>query len=106
MNTGTITAIIVAIFASSGFWTFIQTVWTRSSANKSAEQRLILAIAYRQIIDLCDYYMKRGHIAPDEYKELNKYLYEPYAEMGGNGTAARLMDEVKKLPIKGGEVDG
>lgn len=103
MNMNTLTAIILAVFASSGFWAFIQTVWTRRNAKQSAGQRLILGIAYLQIIYLCDYYMTRGTITPDEYKELNKYLYEPYAEMGGNGTAALLMDEVKKLPIKGGE---
>ena len=28
------------------------------------------------------------------------YLYEPYEEMGGNGSARRVMEEVRKLPIR------
>ena len=44
-------------------------------------------------------YIERGWITQDEYEDLNKYLYNPYREMGGNGTAERLMTEIKKLPI-------
>lgn len=35
----------------------------------------------------------------DEYENLNDYLYEPYAAAGGNGSAKRVMEEVKKLPL-------
>ena len=28
------------------------------------------------------------------------YLYEPYEEMGGNGSARRVMEEVRKLPMQ------
>ena len=47
-------------------------------------------------------YIDRGEIEAEEYKELNHYLFEPYKEMGGNGTAARMIAEVEKLPIKKG----
>ena len=33
---------------------------------------------------------------------LYNYLYLPYKELGGNGTAERMLNEVKKLPIKRG----
>ena len=28
------------------------------------------------------------------------YFYKPYKSLGGNGSAERIMEEVKKLPIK------
>ena len=36
----------------------------------------------------------------DEYENLVDYLYKPYEEMGGNGSAKRIVDEIKKLPIR------
>ena len=35
-----------------------------------------------------------------EYDNLYNYLYKPYKSLGGNGSAERIMEEVKKLPIK------
>ena len=36
---------------------------------------------------------------------LNHYLYDPYAGLGGNGSAARIIEEVKRLPIQDRPVD-
>lgn len=96
----TLVTILVAIFASGGFWAFLQTWLNNRSRARSAEQRLILGLAFRQIVELCDLYITRGYIDTEEYKELAKYLFEPYKEMGGNGTAARLIREVEKLPMR------
>lgn len=91
-----IVTIICTIFASSGFWAWLM---NRQSKN-TAERRMILGIGYRSICDLCTVYIKRGYITRDEYADLKKYLYEPYREMGGNGTCERLMREIDSLPIK------
>ena len=45
-------------------------------------------------------YIERGYVTQDEYENLQVYLYEPYEEMGGNGSARRVMEEVRKLPIR------
>ena len=45
-------------------------------------------------------YIDRGYVTQDEYENLQVYLYEPYEEMGGNGSARRVMEEVRKLPIR------
>jgi hypothetical protein len=45
-------------------------------------------------------YIQRGWITEEEYKNLNDYLYKPYEELGGNGSAKRIMMEVNKLPIR------
>lgn len=39
----------------------------------------------------------------NEYENLNDYLYAPYEKMGGNGSARRVMEEVRRLPIRKGE---
>ena len=88
--------IICSVFASSGFWAYLM-----SRQNKdSAERRMILGIGYRSICELCSMYIKQGHISREEYADLKKYLFEPYRDMGGNGTCERLMQEVDRLPIK------
>lgn len=100
MKQDIITTIIVAIFASTGFWTFLQTWMSNKNRKQSSEQKLILGLAFIQIVAKCEFYILRGWIDADEYKELNHYLFEPYQQMGGNGTAARLIKEVEKLPIR------
>ena len=45
-------------------------------------------------------YLKRGYIYEAEYDKLYNYLYVPYKSLGGNGSAERIIEEVKKLPIK------
>ena len=92
--------IIVAVFASSGFWLFIQTVYTSRKKKKSAEDRLLMGIGFGKIADLGMRYIERGWVTRDEYNDLNRYLFEPYREMGGDGTAERIMEQVKKLPFK------
>ena len=90
--------IVCSVFASSGFWAYLM-----NRQNKdTAERRMILGIGYRSICELCGLYINRGYISRDEYSDLKKYLYEPYREMGGNGTCERMMQEVDKLPIKEG----
>jgi hypothetical protein len=44
-------------------------------------------------------YIERGWITQDEYENLHDYLYKPYEEMGGNGSAKKVMQEINKLPI-------
>lgn len=100
MDTESILAIVLAIFASSGFWTLLLAILQHRWAKKSAENRLLLGLAQDRIVCLGKTYIKRGDITNDEFETLHDALYLPYKEMGGNGVAARVMEEVKKLPIK------
>ena len=89
-------AIVCTLLASSGFWSYL----LRKQKAESAETKLMIGLGHVKIIDLCMKYIERGYITKDEYDSLNKYLYIPYKELGGNGTAERMMEEVAKLPIK------
>lgn len=95
-----IIALVGIIFASNGLWQYVLYKAQQNSKKKTVEQRLLLGLAFQSICDSCARYLKQGHISADEYKELNHYLFEPYQEMGGNGTAQRLIREVEKLPIE------
>lgn len=88
--------VVVTVLACNGFWAFLQSRRDR----KDAKTRMLLGLGHDRIMLLAGSYIERGWISKDEYENLNKYLYKPYSDMGGNGTAERLMNEVKKLPIR------
>lgn len=88
--------IIGSVLASTGFWTFIQSIRDR----KSAKTRMLCGLAHDRIMFLAGYYIKRGYITKEEYEDLYEYLYTPYIEFGGNGSAKHIIEtQVNKLPI-------
>lgn len=98
MNEQLIT-IIISIFASSGFWAFLQFVFSK----KDAKNDMIMGLGHDRVVYLGTKYIERGYITPDEYENLYDYLYKPYEKLGGNGSAKRIMDEVRKLPTRRGQ---
>lgn len=91
-----IAAIVGAVFASGGFWALIQAVVAHFAAKKSNESRALLGLLHDRIYALCNQYIAQGRISTNEYKNLMA-LYEPYKALGGNSTAAHLMEVVDKL---------
>jgi hypothetical protein len=87
---------LVTVLSCGGFWTYIQS----RKDKKSAKTQMILGLGHDRVIMQGTVYIKRGWITPDEYENLHDYLYIPYQKMGGNGTAKKIMEEVKKLPIR------
>lgn len=100
MDIQDIITLVGIILASNGLWSYIQFKAQQRSNKKTGEQKLLLGLAFKTIVEACQHYIEVGHISPEEYKELNHYLFEPYKEMGGDGTAERLINEVAKLPIE------
>lgn len=95
-------SIIIAIVASGGFWTLLQTAIASHQKKKSAESRLILGLAFDRICERAERHLEDGYISTEDYNDLVKYFYAPYKEMGGNGTVERLMLQVKALPNQKG----
>lgn len=91
-----VVTIMISVLGSSGLWAYIQ----KRSERKDASRLMLLGLGHDRIIALCEKYISRGSLSHDEYENLYEYLYKPYKEMGGNGTAERLMKEVEKLPLK------
>lgn len=91
-----ISAIVVAALTSGGLWALV----AKRSDKNDAERKMLVGLAHDRIIHLGMVYIERGCVTQDEYENLQVYLYEPYEEMGGNGSARRVMEEVRKLPIR------
>lgn len=91
-----IVAVLTSAITSSGLWTFI----LKKMEKKDAKSRMLIGLAHDRIMYLGMTYIERGSITRSEYENLHDYLYLPYAEMGGNGSAKRIMDEVDKLPLR------
>lgn len=89
--------VIVSVIGSSGLWALISKVLDR----KDVKTKLLLGLAHDRIMQTGTYYIDRGWITNDEYENLYDYLYKPYEQMGGNGSAKRVVDQVSKLPIRG-----
>ena len=100
MDKETLVTVILAIFASSGFWAFLLGVIGKIVEAKSAKNRMILGLGHDRIVSLCEKYLAQGWIYSEDFENLHDYLYVPYRKMKGNGTAEKLMRDVEKLPIK------
>lgn len=92
----TLVTVICSVFASSGLWAFLSKKFDKNNA----ERKMIKGLGHSKIMETGMVYINRGWITKDEYEDLYTYLYEPYKALGGNGSAERIMEEVRKLPIK------
>ena len=93
-------AIIIAAFASTGLWSVISMLVQRYMERKSDYAMMMRGLGHDRICYLGECYIKRGCITRDEYENLVDYLYIPYKKLGGNGTAEKVINEVKQLPLK------
>lgn len=98
LTEATIIAIISGIFGLSNLIMFL--IQRYDKAKNNPESKMILGLGHDVIVTKGERYINRGWITRDEYENLNDYLYKPYLEMGGNGTAQKIMKEVEKLPLR------
>lgn len=90
-----VVTIIVAIFASSGFWD-----WLKSRRKKMTPyEQVTMAIGREKLNKLSKKYIKMEYIPEDEFESF-KELGEAYLEAGGNTMVKELYLEAVKLPKK------
>lgn len=87
--------LVAAVLTSSGLWAVI----ARRADKGDAQRKMLVGLAHDRIVHLGMAYVDRGYVTQDEYENLNDYLYAPYEKMGGNGSAKRVMEEVRRLPM-------
>lgn len=99
-------SILLAIFASSGIWSVISLIIQSkmNSRNKQNEEqskmnKMVMGLGHDRITFLGMSYVNRGYITKDEYEDLITYLYIPYKNLGGNGTAELVIQKVQDLPM-------
>ena len=87
--------VMLAVLGSNGLWAYIQS----RSTKKTAKDRMILGLGHAEIFRTAEKYIERDGVTTDELEDLEKYLYKPYKEMGGNGTAETIMHKCHSLQI-------
>ena len=92
-----VTEIVVAIFASTGFWAFCQFLVQRYFDRKSAVKAALLGLLHERLVEQCDKYLDRGYISEGEFRDLSEYVYEPYRHLGGNGTGEAMYERTRDL---------
>lgn len=88
--------VFAAVMGSSGFWAWYQS----KNERKDAKTQMLIGLGHDRIIDKGIEILERGDwITEDEYDNLVNYLYKPYEALGGNGSAERIITEIKQLKI-------
>lgn len=85
----------IAVFSSSGFWLAIQHKMER----KDNKTKMLLGLAHDRLMSTGMDYIARGWLTDDEYENFNTYLYQPYHDLGGNGTGDKIMRQVDGLKL-------
>ncbi len=88
--------VFTSVLASSGLWAYL----ARRTDRRDAKTQMLVGLAHDRILYLGTSYIERGYISNEEYENLHDYLYKPYQKIGGNGSAERVMNEVKLLPTR------
>lgn len=92
---------VTALLGSSGIWMWMKTKYEHNNS----EDRLLLAVARRQLVERGREYLKRGYITMDEYEEYEDH-YKLYSGLGGNGLARRIFEQVDELPMLPNDIGG
>ena len=92
-----LTEIVLAIFASTGFWACVQAVILKHMDRRSAERAALLGLLHEKLVAQCEVYLDKGYISEGQYRDLDEYIYQPYKNLGGNGTGEEYMKRVQAL---------
>ena len=102
--------LIVAMFASTGFWAFVRTIYEHWCEKKKEEKhkvsyelvndlrKALLGVMHTMIFSLGTDYVQQGTLTLEEYDNFMT-LYKPYEKLGGNGTGKKLKNEIEKIQV-------
>lgn len=83
------------IAGSGGFWVYL----TKKFQREDCVRQLIMGLAHDKIVYLGIKYVEKGFVTKDEYDDLFKYFWDPYKNLGGDGSAERIIRMVQLLPL-------
>lgn len=93
-----ITSIVsIIVTAVSGYivWYLQQHVNKKDNTSKA-----LMLLLRHELKEYYHTYKNRGYISLSELEEYNE-IYETYHALGGNGIATKMLEEVKKIDVKG-----
>lgn len=93
--------LITTVLSGPGIWAWAK---TRTQRNDS-EDRLLLQVAKNQLVTQGRKYLNRGYVTMDEYEEYESE-YQVYSNLGGNGLARRIFEQVDDLPMMPNGIEG
>lgn len=85
---------------SGGFWVYLTNRYEKRDKRRECHIALLMGLAHDKIVFLGIRLIEKGWANKDEYDDLIKYFWEPYAALGGNGSAERIIRIVQMLPIR------
>lgn len=92
---------VTAVLGGSGIW-----AWAKAKADRNGnEAKLLLSVSRNHLIELGRGYIERGYITMDEYEEYEAE-YQIYSDLGGNGLARRIFEQIDDLPMMPNGIDG
>lgn len=103
----TVIIAVISIFASGGFWTYMQYMSQRKDRQREVITKetvdnlcaASLSTLHTNLYRLTKTVIKRGYITADELDELEN-VYKPYHALGGNGTGKIYYERAKSLPME------
>ena len=90
--------LILTIVGSGGLWTLIQTLVTYKLNKDSNEKQALKSLLRDAIYKRCEKILREGTVTKEDLENIEG-LYNPYIALGGNGTAKKMVDEVKSLHL-------
>ena len=54
-------------------------------------------LLHEKLVAQCEVYLDKGYISEGQYRDLDEYIYQPYRNLGGNGTGEEYMKRVQAL---------
>lgn len=99
MDATSVLGFVGIVFASNGFWQFLQSRFKK----KDPVEKAVLAILHDRLMHLLVCHLEADFLTPEDLENLTE-LYESYKELGGNGTVKKLYDRVCKLEIRHDEI--
>ena len=94
-----ISTLVIAVIGSNAIFSFLQFLIARHDKNTEPETRLLLGIGHDRICYLCLKAIQRGYTTPDEIDNISQ-IYQPYTDLGGNGSGKEMYQRFLRLPIK------
>lgn len=103
--TETLTAVILAVFASSGFWALVTAIYNNHASKKQAEdedidiiKKALLSVLYDKIYERSMRLLRVGQTTVEDRENVHQML-TPYEQLGGDGLIHDLVDRVDELPL-------
>ena len=94
---GAVVGVILAVFASSGFWQLVIYKVQSHDSKKTASEQALMYLLRQDLIARCDHWLDHDSLPINEWTSIVQEN-EIYHELGGNGDMKERMEELNAKP--------